>query len=290
MGSNVIVADDELLEINNAIYGSPRLAMATPIVTQIAGQERNYSDGGLKNEQRKKIIYDLVQRFPESEIAKLFSSTATEKAQAHVASDVFNYIRKALLVEIEYSNLDATVDKVQPQARMIMELLKQYDLASYSGFFGNFGVQNNPKLKDAGTQAGTTLSEIIAAVRLGLTNFEDIGWKEENMAEVTIGMTPTVSRKLSAVGTNRSQSDKKIFAEEFEGANMITLPDYLNRGDRIEIYLRPLITHHHASLPSLYKDYNSLDDMTNYNLFSFETSALEVEEQGAITTIPLTLT
>ena len=53
MPSNVAVSNQELVEVNNSLYGSTRMELVTPLVTQFAGNEKNYSTGGLQNQVMK---------------------------------------------------------------------------------------------------------------------------------------------------------------------------------------------------------------------------------------------
>lgn len=292
MASNVSCTDNELIEVNNAIYGAARLQMVQPYVMQIAGNDQNYG-GTLRHESRKKIIYDLVQKFPDTEIAELFTATSTEKKQANVKSDFFEYLRRAFLVEIQYSNLEPHADKTNPRARMVQELFKQYDFSSYNGMFGNVGVANNPNTIKQTAVAGQDLQKIIAAINKNLNVMKDLGWNSNNMNQITIGLTAGVMDKLASVGANREKSDYVLLMEAFQGANFIQMQKYLDITpqpvERVELNLRPLITHHHATLPSLYKDYEALDGLTHHDIFSFETSAIELEEKGAIISQPLTL-
>lgn len=288
MGSNVVVANQELLTVNDQLYGSTRLSMVVPTVAAYAGSEKNYSDGSLKNQIQKTLNYDLVQRFPDDGLAELINSVATEIAQANIHTKSFEYVRRALLVEIQYSNLDA-VGKTQPRARMIAELMKKYDYLSYMGFFSNFGVDKNPNRVDQANQAVGDLGAAIKATNLGLKQLKDMGWNKNNMAEVTIAYTSTLSDKLDSVGAGREKSDMTLFMENFENARFIELPKYVNQASRIEIALRPLVTHHHASMPSLYNSYTMPNGLTEVDMFALETSTIEIEEKGAVQRIPITI-
>lgn len=287
MGSNVVVKDQALIEVNAGLYGSPRLSMTSPIVTQYARNEKDYG-GDLQNAEHKKLIWDLVQRFPTANLAKLVNSTSTEIAQANVTRKEFEYLRRAFLVSIEYSNLDKSVDKVQPQARMLSELWKQYDYLAYNGFFGNTGVANNPNIVNRTAVATPTLDHVIEEIYAQIGAMRAIGYNGSDLSLLTVAIDTTTQSSLGTIQGASDGSDWKKLQNEFSGVNFQILPDYLGRGGRIETALTPLITHHHASMPSLYNDYDSADGMTNHNMFALETSAMELEEKGAIQSAPVT--
>ncbi|AUR91869.1 hypothetical protein NVP1166O_08 [Vibrio phage 1.166.O._10N.261.51.C7] len=287
MGSNVVVKDNELIETNNGLYGTPRLGMVTPIITQYARNTQAYG-GELQNAEHKKLIWDLVQRFPAEQLAKLVNGTATEIAQANVTRKQFEYLRRAFLVNIEYSNLDKNVDKTQPQARMLSELWKQYDFLGYNGFFGNTGVVNNPNITDRSTVANPTLDLVIEEIYGQIAAMRSIGYNGSDLSLLTVAIDSTTQSSLGTIQGASDGSDWKKLQNEFQGVNFQLLPDYLGRGGRIETALTPLVTHHHASMPSLYNNYDSIDGLTNYNMFALETSAIELEEKGAIQSAPVT--
>lgn len=287
MGSNVAVKDNELIEVNAGLYGTTRLGMVSPIVTQYARNEKAYA-GDLQNAEHKKLIWDLVQRFPSANLAQLVNATSTEIAQANVTRKEFEYLRRAFLVEIEYSNLDKNVDKTQPQARMLSELWKQYDFLAYNGFFGNTGVVNNANVVNRTAVATPTLDNVIEELYAQIGAMRSIGFNGNDLSLLTIGIDSKTQSSLGTIQGASDGSDWKKLQKEFEQANFQILPDYLNRGGRIETALTPLITHHHANMPSLYNDYDAPNGMTNYNMFALETSAMELEEKGAIQSAPVT--
>lgn len=286
MPSNVAVANNELVEVNNSLYGSTRMDLVSPIVTQYAGNEKNYSDGSLKNQVMKSITYDLVQRAEKdgsiSALAELVNSASTELAQANVSASSFEYIRRALIIEITYSQLDS-VSKTQPRARMLSELMKQYDFASYMGMFSNYGIERNPKRQDIANKQVSDLSSALVALGGAVTPLKSLGWNRNKNNLLTIAYTEDLGIKLGIVGTGRTESDLDVLMGEYEGATFVEIPSYLTNGkSRIEASLRPLVTHHHASLPSLYNDYTAPNGMSTVDMFSFETSTIELEEVGAI--------
>lgn len=286
MPSNVAVANNELVEVNNSLYGSTRMDLVSPIVTQYAGNEKNYSDGSLKNQVMKSITYDLVQRAEKdgsiSALAELVNSASTELAQANVSASSFEYIRRALIIEITYSQLDS-VSKTQPRARMLSELMKQYDFASYMGMFSNYGIERNPKRQDIANKQVSDLSSALIALGAAVTPLKSLGWNRNKNNLLTIAYTEDLGIKLGVVGTGRTESDLDVLMGEYEGATFVEIPSYLTNGkSRIEASLRPLVTHHHASLPSLYNDYTAPNGMSTVDMFSFETSTIELEEAGAI--------
>lgn len=286
MPSNVAVANNELVEVNNSLYSSTRMDLVSPIVTQYAGNEKNYSDGSLKNQVMKSITYDLVQRAEKdgsiSALAELVNSASTELAQANVSASSFEYIRRALIIEITYSQLDS-VSKTQPRARMLSELMKQYDFASYMGMFSNYGIERNPKRQDIANKQVSDLSSALVAIGAAVTPLKSLGWNRNKNNLLTIAYTEDLGIKLGIVGTGRTESDLDVLMGEYEGVTFVEIPSYLTNGkSRIEASLRPLVTHHHASLPSLYNDYTAPNGMSTVDMFSFETSTIELEEVGAI--------
>ena len=291
MPSNILVKDGDqtIIQRNNEIYGKNRMALVSPVCQAYSGDDVNYSSGGIGNSDHKIITWDIIQQFSNGKFGDLIASSATELSQVNVKSSDFNYSRRAIGLEVQKSTLDTNVDMNNPGASIIQNLWKAYDFQTYIGGTGSTGIEGNSRLVTLTAQGGTTLSAIIAAVQVGLNNLLPLGWRHGDFSMIAIGITDDVVTKLSAVRDGSDKTDYQVLMEAYPGATWVNLPHYMQKTSMIEIALKPLVKHHHGADPSLWNSYTHPSGLGASDIYMYETAAVEIEEAGAVTRVPLTL-
>jgi hypothetical protein len=302
MSSNYAVKREELRTVNDELYGSSKMGLITPIVNGMvaAGNDVDYYDGKLRNQNKVDVDWVLGQSFPtESAILKYRTKTDNEHHQLTAHTKEFEYKRRALTAEMVYSTLE-DAKKVNPRQQAIRESWKQYDYLSYHGFFGNYGVSNNPKLITTENQDIDSVSALNGTIRGVMdTYFRPLGWNDSMMSMITLNMTSDIAAFLTAASVGNTALDQTIFNNALKGTNgqearQQVMQPYLLANQtvktKIDLCINTMLKHHHGAVPSLYNSGEVDRNDEEWDRFAMETAALEVEEHGALVSVPITIT
>lgn len=286
MPANILYRNDEMLESNNAIYGTNKVRYM-PFINKIIGSEVNHSNGQLGEMTIKEIGYDLTQKFPESKLAEVIKATSTELAQANAHSREFSYTKTVLGVEFIMSNLkNANMSNVE--AGILNELNKQYDVDGYSGSLGNKGVSNNPMLVTHSQAIDVTdIDKLISAISTGrklLKEWLDI--TDGDFANVLMGYSSGVSDVLDQ--KSGDVTGRKMITETFPTMQMEEMPKFITGANQyIEFYYKPMLKMHHGAAPSKYNTESGAHGLSSSSLFVYESVGIEAEAKGAIVRVPV---
>lgn len=302
MSSNYAVKREELRTVNDELYGSSKMGLVTPIVNGMvaAGNDIDYYDGQLRNQDKVEVDWILGQSFPtEKAILKYVTKTDTERAQLTASTKEFEYKRRALLAEITYSTLE-DAKKVNPRQMALREAWKQYDYLTYHGFFGNYGVLNNPSLITTANQDVASVSDLNAVVRGVMDGyFRSLGWNDEMMSMITVNMTSDIKAFLTSASIGNTDLDQVIFNNALKGTNGQTakqqvMQPYLLEGEtvttKLDICINSMLKHHHGAVPSIYNSGEDERYDEEWDKIAMETAGLEIEEKGSLIAVPITIT
>jgi hypothetical protein len=288
MATNVLTINEEMVEQNASLFGSNRLRY-NMYSNFMVGAEKNYSNGKLQNAKHKSITWDVLQKFPEDKLAQVLKSSSTEFAQAQAISKEFKYKQMPFCVEFTLSNLD-NVSTTNINAGILNNLLKQYDEVTYKGGIGNQGLENNQNIITLDAMPATDISEMLAATSTAFNEMKQIGIRQSDFSNVAIGYTSGVAQLLTNINITQSMTNHKVFNDAFTASPKDEIPTILSGSNEyIEIYYRPMVTLHHGASPSLYSTEMGKHGLDLFSLFAFESTAIEIEEKGAVVRVPVTL-
>jgi hypothetical protein len=289
MNSNVLSPDNVMVTQTDGVYGSNRVNYML-IVNALCGGDVSYGTGELKEQEHKKLNFDVAQSFPEDEFAAILRPTQTELAQVHGKPITFKYCQSAKAVEFILSSMSG-VDPTNIEAGIMKNMLKKYDSESYLGVNGNQGLKNNTNLVITGANWTNDFDSLVTAVRAAIGRVKtatDITGDQYD--RLTMPHTESITAVLDKIETGALQSNREIFNSLFPSLTLIELPKNLEAGtDLFYIVLRDMCTFHHASYPALYGRKDGDYGLSSGALFTYEAMGVEIEESGAVQLVNLTV-
>ena len=290
MAASVLTQNRASTEINNALYGSNRLQAYECYIHHCIGAAVNHSSGSLDEVDKKTLTYDVNEKFPDQQIAEYFSAGASELSQLTASAKSFAFSINPLVVEFIIKS-SQSANHTNSKATALRRLLEQYDASAYIGFGGNQGIANNGGLVTLGEQAAsaaTNIDKLIDAVNLGIDSLKNIGLRDSDLADVSLGYTSQLSKIFNAFSDATKTHQNKEVIKKLAGGGCQEIPSTCAGGGKyIELYARQLITLHHGAIPSVYNVEKGPHGLTENILFAFETTAIEAQEAGAIVRIPI---
>ena len=287
MSASVLTASRQITEINNHLYGSNRLAQYKPYINHIVGQAINHSTGHLDVVNKKTFTYDVNEQFPDDQLAAHFSAGATELNQLTASAKSYQLTINPLVVELIIKS-SQSANHANSKASALRKLLEQWDASSYKGWSGNQGVANNSNLSTLASKAVDNIDKLVDAVNVGIASLKSLGLRDSDLAQVSLGYTHQLSTLFNSFSNaNKTQQNKDVINKLVGGGCHEIPPICSGDGKYIELYARPLITLHHGAIPSVYSVEKGAHGLTESNLFAMETTAIEVQEKGAIVRIPI---
>ena len=281
MNGDFMTTDLDMVKQNDAAYGSNRLNYV-PVSPALCGQAINYATGKLTEACHKQVTYDVTQSYPENEVTAVLTSLQTELPQITGAPLTFEYIQYSEAVEFIRSNMN-TVNVVNINAGIIKEMYKKYDHSGWAGTNGNWGVKNNPNTVTtvAPWTDYATLKTAIDAAISRLKSATDL--TTESYSEVNLTYTDGVAAILSETNAENVSNREKI-DKSYPGIVLTELPSNLEplNNELFTVSYRPMLSFHHASIPSMYATEAGKYGLSDETLFTFESVAVQVEALGAV--------
>ncbi|AUR98969.1 hypothetical protein NVP1259O_07 [Vibrio phage 1.259.O._10N.286.48.F4] len=285
MPSNILYSNDQMLEENNAIYGTNKVRYV-PWINRVVSTETNHSNGSLGEVSVKEVGYDLTQKFPENKLAQVIKATSTELAQANANPRSFEYHKTVMGVEFVISNLkNANMSNVE--AGILNELMKQYDVDGYNGSLGNQGIENNAMLVATSEMTVTDIDSLMLAIGAGrkaLKANTDI--TDQDFSDVLVGYTDGISDILDL--KSGDITGRKMVSDTFPLGEMAEMPKFISDGAQyLELYYKPMLKMHHGAAPSKYNTDAGSHGLSSKSLFVYESVGVEAESKGAIIRVPV---
>jgi hypothetical protein len=289
MNSNVLSPDNAMVTQTDGVYGSNRVNYMM-IVNALCSGDVSYGTGELKEQEHKKLNFDVAQKFPDDEFAAILRPTQTELAQVHGKPITFKYCQSAKAVEFILSSMSG-VDPANIEAGIMKNMLKKYDYEAYMGVNGNQGLKNNTNLVTTAAVWANDFDGLVAAVRAAIGRVKaatDITGDQYD--RLTMPHTESITDVLDRIEAGALQSNREIFGSLFPSLTLVELPKNLETGtDLFYIVLRDMLTFHHASYPALYGRKDGDYGLSSGSLFTYEAMGVEIEENGAAQLVTLGL-
>jgi hypothetical protein len=285
MHSNVMTADQEVIGQNEGLYGTSKLTYS-PIALGLAGQEKLYDVGSLKEKQHSEIHYSLAEEYPADQIAAALKPTMTELAQVTAVSSKFSFCQFAKGVEFKISEIgDKNMQNVE--AGINKELWKEWDGAAFKGVSAsNQGFAGHSKgvvINAAALTFDTLVSSTTTAIN-NITAAGDLTSDQYGMITMLHDSRVTAVLRKFEAGSEISNASK--FATLFPNLVMVEAPSNVMDGSvgtgESMFVLRDLVTLHRASVPALYGREAGKYGLSQDSLFTYESTAVELEANGAI--------
>lgn len=288
MNSDVISIDNEMIEKSNAIYGNNRIDYLL-FVVGMCGNEQTYNSGNLEEVTHSQVTYDVTQNFPEDDLVAALKSTQTELAQVHGAPSKFQYCQFPFGVELILSKMQS-VNAANIMAGINKRLLKAYDAKSYVGVGKNTGIVANPKGNERSLVWATnwaTFKPHFDSTMVLLRDATDI--TSSSYSNVQFCYTSEIGNVLNEAD-NYNVSNMEKLQKAYPNVLMREIPSTLEKTKTVfTLSYTPMLTFHRGALPSI-----DAQDSGKYNksldtLFAFESTAVEVETNGALQRVTLTV-
>lgn len=282
MKSNVMSRDVNIITQADAVYGSNRMTY-TPLSIGLAGNTKSYDAGKLEEKTHTTVNYDVAQKFPQDGLAEALKATQTELKQVHGVSSEFQYVQYASGVEFNISNM-AGVDPVNIRAGITNNLAKEWDTAVFYGDgLNNHGYVNHPKATIYTSPAALSFATLVAEMQKAVTNIKGISdVTSSNLARVRFVHDSEIAAILDVYEAGATQTNREKLEKLFPGMPMEEAPQHLLNGGKFLMVLSEMVTLHHASLPGLYATEAGKYGLSESSLFTYESTAVELEIAGAI--------
>ncbi|MDG3034182.1 hypothetical protein P7245_22405 [Vibrio parahaemolyticus] len=288
MAATILYSDDELLEVNNDVSASNRIAYNAYTANLLAGAARNHSNGELREESIKTINYDLVQNSPEDfdAMAQIIKPLTTEFHQANVMPRESSYNRVVIGDELKTSALK-NISVANARAKLINNLNKLWDFYAYTGGGVNTGVSDNSYVVSLTALPMTTVHEVNAAITAGIETMKSyLGIGDSDMTNVSVGYTNGISPVLSTIFESGDIA-RKLITDAHPSVKFGQVPRALSKGDDyIEISYRPAVEIDHGALPGFYSEEKGKHGLSSELLAVFESARVNLDETGAIVRVP----
>ena len=284
MHSNVMTADQTVIELNEGLYGSAKINYM-PVSLGLAGQEKLYDAGSLSEKSFTEISYSLAEEFPVDQIATALKPTMTELSQVTAVSSTFGFCKFAKGVEFKVSKIgDASL--VNVNAGINKELWKEWDATTFNGNFGtNEGFKGHSKgnyiIAGTALDFDTLVTEVTGALNR-LTAVTDITGDDYGL--VTMLHDQNVTAVLRTYGATTELTNAQKFMQLFPNLVMVEAPKQIMGETTGEFMLiqRDLVTLHRASVPALYGSEAGKYGLSHDSLFTYESAAVELELVGVV--------
>lgn len=283
MRSNLISREAEITEMTVGAYGSSRMTY-NALAFALAGNDRIYDAGKLKEQNHVHVVYDVAQKFPEQQLAEVLKPTQTDLRQVHAAPNEFTYVQTAKGVEFQLSNM-SNAESGDINASVLRQLLKEWDHMACHGGAGNEGfIGHSRATQTAGgalTFASLT-SQLVAAVSR-LKPIVDL--TSDNLSGLTLAYSGKIADILDVYETGAEITNREKLEKQFPGMVMIEIPSNIypaTAAGKFLLVATQLVTLHQASTPQVWATEAGKYGMSTDTLFIYESAGVEVEEQGAI--------
>lgn len=287
MNSDVMSNDLEMIQITDGIYGDNRVDYML-FVMGMCGNEQTYGSGNLEESNHSQVRYDVTQRFPRDQFVAALKSTQTELPQIHGAPKKFNYYQYAFGVEFILSKMTG-INANNIMAGISKNLLKSYDSLCYLGDQSNAGIVNNPNgVETAQSWANdyATLKAAFDACMIRLRSATDI--TSANYSSVQFCYTATVGNVLTQTDNYNVSNIEKLM-KSYPNIVLREIPNTLETDtDIFSLSYSPMLTLHRGALPSVNAQEQGKYGKSTDTLFAYESTAVEVEEKGALQRVTLT--
>lgn len=287
MNSDVMSSDELMIEITDGIYGDNRIDYML-FVMGMCGNEQTYGNGSLEESAHSQVRYDVTQKFPADQFVAALKSTQTEIPQVHGAPKKFNYYQYAFGVEFILSKMSG-VNATNIMAGISKNLLKSFDSKAYLGDQSNAGVVDNPngvETSAAWTTDYATLKSAFDAAMIRLRSATDITMA--NYTSVQFCFTATIGNVLNQTD-NYNVSNLEKLQKSYPGVIFREIPSTLEKDtDVFTLSYSPMMTFHRGALPSVNAQEQGKYGKSTDTLFAYESTAVEVEEKGALQRVTLT--
>lgn len=305
MSANYAVSSQELITVNDELYGSTQLAAASPIIlSMVRGENRtDYSDGKLLIQQHSDVNYSLAQ-LNEDFLLKRITPTDNEISQINAISSKSTYHRYAYMTELTNSTMNEIPTK-NIEAQTLNSTMSQWDFAAYFGSFGNYGVFNHPNKITTSAKSASNVSDVTQAIQSALDMYLiPLGLNMSMMNQVTFNATSDVNTLLSKFIPNSKYTEYSALEEfltyeddagkKFK-AKIGTFPPFFQKrisefGSCIELTINTLTQLSHGAMPSIYLRGEDKRIREKYMQFIAESTMFNITEKGAVVRIPLNIT
>lgn len=283
MRSNLISREAQITDMTVGAYGSSRMTY-NAIAFALAGNDKIYDSGKLKEQNHVHVVYDVAQKFPEQQLAEALKQTATDLRQVHAAPNEFKYVQSAKGVEFQLSNM-SNADSGSINASVLRQLLKEWDHMACYGGAGNEGFFGHSKAQQTAAGAlsfASLTSQLVAAVGR-LKPITDT--TSDNLSGITFAYSGAIAAILDVYESGAEITNREKLERQFPGMVMIELPSNIvdaTAPGKFLLVATQLVTLHQASTPQVYATEQGKYGMSTDTLFIYESAGVELEEAGAI--------
>ena len=283
MHSNVMTTDLEMIEQNDALYGTAKINY-TPVSLGLA-TEKLHSVGSLAEESFTEVNYSLAEEYPADQIASALKPTMTELAQVTAVSSSFSFCKFAKGVEFKVSNI-GKVPLANVHAGINKELWKEWDASIFNGHFGsNEGFRDHSKGNYVVSASALDFASLVAETQGAvdrITSTADVQGDELDL--ITMLHDSKVTAVLRTYETASELTNGQKFAQLFPNLVMVEAPKNIMNSATGEfmLILRQMVILHRASVPAMYGTETGKYGLSVESLFTYESGAVELELAGAI--------
>lgn len=285
MKSNVIVMDKEILSQMDGLYGKAKFPYQ-PLSLSIAGEEKTYNPGSLKESSHVVVHYDLAQSFPSEQLAEAVKPTMSEFAQVHGYAQEFAFHQQAKAVEFSLSSL-VGADMTNANTNLMKNLLKEWDDLVWFGGDGNFGYKGHPK-GNVLTSVSLTYAALVGKVKEGLNDMKarcDI--TSADYGKIVLVVSAPIMDLLTEIDGTTGFSNLELFRRQFPGMTVIEAPVNLHTGGDANVkeftmVLRPMVVLHRGAIPAMVSSAPKKHGMGRDDLYAYESAAVELQADHAI--------
>lgn len=282
MKSNVMARDAAIIKQNDEIYGSNKMTYR-PLSIGLAGNTKSYDSGKLEEKTHTTVNYNVAQGFPQDAMAEALKATQTELKQVHGVSSEFQYVQYASGLEFSISNMTG-INPVNIRAGITNNLSKEWDAAAWFGDgLNNHGYAGHPDGNVRTVPDALTFATLVTRMQESLGNIKDISdVTSDDLGRVRLVYDSEIAALLDKYETGQNQTNREKLEKLFPGMPMEEAPKLLLNGGKYLMVLSEMVTLHHASMPGLYATDVGKYGMSESSLFTYESTAVELEVAGSI--------
>lgn len=282
MKSNVMARDAAIIKQNDEIYGSNKMTYR-PLSIGLAGNTKSYDSGKLEEKTHTTVNYNVAQGFPQDAMAEALKATQTELKQVHGVSSEFQYVQYASGLEFSISNMTG-INPVNIRAGITNNLSKEWDAAAWFGDgLNNHGYAGHPDGNVRTVPDALTFATLVTRMQESLGEIKDISdVTSDDLGRVRFVYDSEIAALLDKYETGQNQTNREKLEKLFPGMPMEEAPKLLLNGGKYLMVLSEMVTLHHASMPGLYATDVGKYGMSESSLFTYESTAVELEVAGSI--------